>query len=392
MSTPDGSVYSYDTAAGQRWGFVIDAPAADGKDRRQVRRQGFPTRGAARVGRDELRGKLAAGLVPKPADGTVAAFAATWLAALPVEGLEQSTVLHYDMCLKRLLPLIGPVRLQDLSASDLDGAYASLLTVGSAARTVRASHTAAKRMLDEALRLGLVAENVTARARPPRPKAAKAKRFPTWTLDELRRFLEAVRDDDDFALWSLCAWSGMRRGEVLALRWDDVDLDAGVVSVTRAVAVAARNVLFTKEPKTAAGRRQVDLDGDTVAVLKAHRREQAARQLLVGPGWRGSGLVFCDVDGSQIHPNDVSRRWAKLVRTTAPPVGVRVIRLHDLRHSHATQLLAAAVRPDVVTQRLGHASVAFTLDTYGHVLPGDQRTALERLLGPVTSAVTSGGS
>jgi integrase len=382
-SRPRG-VYEYTLPSGKkRWGFVLDAPPADGQIRRQIRRTGFATERAATVARDEWRAKITAGLVPKPADGTVAAFAATWLTALPVEGLERSTVLHYEMCLKRLLPLLGTVRLQDLAATDLDGAYAALLTAGSAARTVRASHTAVKRMLAEALRLGLVGENVTARARPPRPKAARAKRFPTWTLAELRRFLEAIADDEDIALWSLLAWSGMRRGEVMALRWEDVDLDAGVVTVARAVSVAAGNATFTKEPKTTAGRRLVDLDDDTVAVLRSHRKEQAARQLAVGPGWRGSGLLFCRVDGAPRHPNDVSGRWAGLVRRVAPPLGLPPIRLHDLRHSHATQLLGAGVRPDVVTQRLGHASVAFTLDTYGHVLPGDQRTALGQLFGGV---------
>jgi integrase len=285
------------------------------------------------------------------------------------------------MCLNRLLPLIGEIRLQDLTASDLDGAYATLLATGSAARTVRASHTAAKKMLGEALRLGLVGENVTGRARPPRPKAARAKRFPTWTIDELRRFLDGVRDDEDIALWWLLAWSGMRRGEALALRWADLDLDGGVVVVARAVAVAAGGVAFEKEPKSAAGRRQVDVDAATVAVLREHRRTQAARRLAIGAGWRGTGLVFCALDGSARHPNVTSERWAGLVRRTAPALGLGVIRLHDLRHSHATALLAAGVRADVVTKRLGHASVAFTLDTYGHVQPGDQRAALNQLFG-----------
>lgn len=387
-SVPDGSIYQLDNG---NWAFVIDVPPADGRGRRQVRRRldedqrPFPTRAAARQARDALRDRLRAGAVPKPADGTVAAFASEWVAALPAEGLEPRTVLSYESEVGRLLPTIGAIRLQALTALDLDRGYAALREAGRAPRTIRASHVAVRKMLGEAVRLRLVGENVSAGARPPRPKAARPKRFPTWDVDQLGRFLDTVADDPHITLWWVLGFTGMRRGEVVALRWDDVDLDAGIVRVERAVGMGRGRVLAEKAPKSDAGRRAVELDPDTVAVLRDHRRRQLETRLLVGPGWRDKvGLVFTEPDGSPVNPDRVTGRWRDLVAVAAPKAGVPVIRAHDLRHSHATQLLAAGTRPDVVTKRLGHSSVAFTLTCYGHVYEGDERSAMTRLLGTRT--------
>jgi integrase len=200
-------------------------------------------------------------------------------------------------------------------------------------------------------------------------------------VDELRRFLGHIANDPDAALWWLLGYTGMRRGEVVALRWEDIDLRGATLSVERAVSEGDDGV-YMKLPKSDAGRRVVELDSATVKVLTMHRRRQAEWQLACGPGWRNAeGRVFTTPDGSPIELDYVSDRWRTLARIHAPAIGVAVIRLHDLRHSHATQLLAAGGRPDVVAKRLGHASVAFTLATYGHVYEGDQRAALDRLLG-----------
>lgn len=379
MSTTEGSVYDYQTSGGRRWGFIIDAPAAEGRARRQVRRQGFPTRGAARDALETFRDALKAGAVPRPSDGTVAGYAAGWFEALPAEGVEPSTVRHYAEAVSRLLPTIGAIRLQDLTADDLDRAYATLRTAGRAPRTVRASHVAIRKMLARARERGLVAGNATDKANAPRARSTRPKRFPTWDVGELARFLHAVRDDPDHALWYLAARTGMRRGELVALRWDDVDLDAAVIDVTRAVTIDRARQVTVKLPKSDAGHRQVELAAADVALLKEHRKAQLTQRLALGAGWRDNGLVFPALDGSQLHPDTVSSRWRTLCKTTAPGLGLAIIRLHDLRHSHATQLLAAGARAEAVTQRLGHSSVAFTLQTYGHVRPGDQRSALALL-------------
>ncbi len=359
------------------WFYVVDAPGRDGK-RRQVRRRGFRTKGEASTALDKFRAQLAAGRVPVPADDTVAAFVTSWVAALPAEGLEPGTVKHYSEAVNRLLPAIGTTPIQTLTAHDLDAAYGALLDKGRAARTVRASHVAVKKMLDEALRLGKVARNVALDARPPRARAARAKEHPTWTYEQLGAFLDAIAETEHARLWAVVGWTGIRRGEVVALRWEDVDLDGPVITVCRSVGKGLDG-LHDKLPKSDSGRRGVELDGPLVDVLRQHRQEQVERRLAIGEGWRDHDLVFCTVDGSPLNPDHLSKRWTTLVREHAPKLGLPVIRLHDLRHSHATQLLEAGVRPDVVTDRLGHSSVAFTLQRYAHRYAGDQRSALDRL-------------
>jgi integrase len=369
-------VYLEDKAR-STWGFRCEAPGPDGR-RRQIHRRGFASQDEARKALDAQRAQVAAGHVPVPDDDSVTAFARAWVAALPAEGLEPGTVKHYSEAINRLLPSIGATKLQALSALDLDGAYAELLGAGRAARTVRASHVAARKMLVEAVRLGKVGRNVAADARPPRARAARAKRFPTWTWAELEGFLACVREGEHGALWTVAALTGMRRGELVALRWVDVDLDAATITVSRSVGKGLDG-LHDKAPKSDSGRRTVELDEPLVDVLRDHRRVQLERRLLLGEGWRDRGLVFCETAGDPIHPDRLSRRWTDLVRRHATPLGLATIRLHDLRHSHCTQLLDAGVRPDVVTERLGHASVAFTLQQYGHRYAGDQRSGLARL-------------
>lgn len=359
------------------WLFVIDAPGPDGK-RRQVKRRGFATKGAAEDALDLFRDQLRAGNVPVPDDDTVAAFAKSWTEALPAEGLEPATTKHYAEATNRLLPTIGKVPLQSLTGLDLDRAYAALLDLGRSARTVRASHVAARKMLAEAVRIGKVGRNVADDARPPRARAARPKQYPTWTYEQLGAFLDAVSENEWAALWKVAGWTGMRRGELVALRWEDVDLDASTVTVCRSVGKGLDG-LHDKRPKSDAGRRTVELDAPLVEVLRRHRQDQIERRLALGPGWQDHDLVFCEMEGGPIHPDRLSKRWSDLVKRHAPAVGVPVLRFHDLRHSHATQLLAANVRADVVTERLGHRSVAFTLQQYAHRWAGDQRSALARL-------------
>ena len=168
-----------------------------------------------------------------------------------------------------------------------------------------------------------------------------------------------------YPLWHTLAMTGLRRGEALGLRWQDVDLEAGRLAVRRALVPCGREVLVS-EPKTARGRRVVALDPETVEVLK----RQAARQLEVqqaSAAWAETGLVFTGDDGEALHPEVVSRCFRKAVKEAMLPE----IRLHDLRHTHATLALQAGIHPKVVSERLGHATVSITLDTYSSRHPGD---------------------
>jgi integrase len=167
------------------------------------------------------------------------------------------------------------------------------------------------------------------------------------------------------AAFVLLATTGMRRGEALGLRWSDVDLDAGRLSIVQTITTVRDKMVITP-PKTARSRRSVSLDPETVAALREHRRKQNEERLRAGEVWSGEGdFVFTDELGRPVHPSALSRLFTSYVRRADLPA----IRLHDLRHTYATVALGAGVHPKIVSERLGHATTAVTLDLYSHVTP-----------------------
>lgn len=199
-----------------------------------------------------------------------------------------------------------------------------------------------------------------------------------WTPQQLRAFLEHVADDRLFALWRLAATTGMRRGELLGLQWRDLDLDGGVATIRRQWAKSNGTVSVT----TLKGRqgkprsRRVDLDAATIAALRRHSAQQLEERALTGRGRRpDDGWVFDLRDGSPIDPDGLTQRFARHVSES----GLPRIRLHDLRHSSATAALAAGVHPKIVQERLGHASVTTTMNTYSHAIPTLQAAAADQI-------------
>ncbi|MGI8608892.1 MAG: site-specific integrase [Candidatus Dormibacteria bacterium] len=194
-----------------------------------------------------------------------------------------------------------------------------------------------------------------------------------WSPAELRQFLVEVSDERDYPLWRLAACTGMRRGELLGLRWSDLDFDRATLVVVRQL-VRNGAVVELVSPKTPAGRRTVFIDPVTLAALSAYRASELEARSAVGIG---PDLVFCTVKGRPRDPDSVTHQFiARGVRAGLPR-----IRLHDLRHTHATIALQAQINPKVVQERLGHASVRVTLDTYTHVLQPMHRDAANRIAG-----------
>jgi integrase len=230
---------------------------------------------------------------------------------------------------------------------------------------VRHVHVTLAKALGDAERQDLLTRSPARRASPPSATAARSPEARTWTPDELRTFLAEMREHHHRALFRLAAMTGLRRGELCGLRWADVDLDAGRLVVRRTITTVNHEPL-EGAVKTARSRRGVELDAATVAGLRAHRARQLQERLLVGAGYRDRDLVFARPDGEPWNPDSVGRAFARAIKRTTLPR----IRLHDLRHTHATHLLAAGVNMKIVSERLGHATVGFTLDVYGHALPG----------------------
>ncbi len=185
----------------------------------------------------------------------------------------------------------------------------------------------------------------------------------TWTAEQLRRFLEHVREDRLYAAWRLAAATGVRRGELLGLHWYDLDLDGDPPRVRIAETLVGTRQVST--PKTEEGRRNIDLDPRTVAALRAQRKRQAEEKLALGPAYDDSELVFCREDGTSIWPRTFSRQFDRHVKGSELPR----IPLKNLRHTHATILLANGVPASVIKERLGHADITITLRVYAHALP-----------------------
>jgi integrase len=362
---------------GNTWTVVFDEPRADGR-RRQRSKGGFRTRkDAERYLRQQLV-SLDARTYVAPRRLTVASYLAEhWLPAMHARGLRPSTLTGYENHVRSaIIPALGGLPLQAIMPTHLNKLYGDLRAAGRAPKTIRNVHGVLSKALADAERWGLVGRNPARLADVP---AVTRPKLRVWSPEQTRAFLATVAGDRLYAAWLLAATTGMRRGELLGLRWVDVDLDAGVVRVAQA-RVRAGNRVVTGEPKTARGRRTIALDPATVAALRQHRKRQAEQRLLAGSGHAGhadSGLVFTMPDGSPIHPN----RFSLWFRTRARAATLPTIRLHDLRHSYATAGLAAGVPPKVMSERLGHATVAFTLDTYTSALPAMDKSAADIVAG-----------
>jgi integrase len=200
-----------------------------------------------------------------------------------------------------------------------------------------------------------------------------------WSADQLGAFLATTHDDRLGPLWHTLAMTGMRRGEALGLRWTDIDLEAGRLSIQRSLVPAAGEVIVS-EPKTAKGRRSIALDPGTVDGLREQAQRQLDDQVAAGEAYSATDeYVFTDELGGPLDPDRVSKYFNTAVRKALLPR----IRLHDLRHTHATLALQAGVHPKVVQERLGHSTIAITLDIYSHVIPAMQKEAAVLIAGLV---------
>jgi integrase len=376
MTKRAGSAAPQKDAEAGTWYFVVDAgPGPDGK-RRQVHRRGFRRKKDAQEALDKIRGHARTASYVAPAKMTVREYLTKWLAHLPVTGKRPSTVDGYRRNCDYVIPVLGGRRLDSLTPLDLDDLYASLLVSGRrqkpygplSGRSVRYVHVVLHKALADAVEGGLLARNVAERAKPPSAKSTKAPEQAWWTPAELRAFLDLTADEPLGPLFRVAAMTGMRRGEVCGLRWSDVDLDAGRIEVRQQLLVVRGapdgGLMFSERTKTDHGRRRVDLDPVTVAVLRTERTRQKAHKLAVGEGWCNEhGLVFTEPDGRPLDPESVAKVFARRVARS----GLPRLRFHDLRHTHVAHLIAAGAIPLKIAKRLGHASAAFTQDRYGHL-------------------------
>jgi integrase len=360
------------------WAFRIDAGVnpETGK-RRQILRQGFKTKRAAEHALAEAAQSVTQGTVVAKSSMKVDEFVDQWLDSQR-GNLRPSTHHSYTVAAKRLRSGIGHVQVQALTPLQIESFYADLMDHGGrngkplSGKTVRNTHVVLRKALGDAERLGIVHRNAAASAKGP---SVSRPEFDVWSSEDVRTFLTSIEDHHLYAAYLLLATTGMRRGEVLGLRWRDVDLDARQLAVVQSITLVADKITVGK-PKTARSRRVLYLDDKTVAVLRAHRERQRVELRGFPDQVEGAGdLVFRDEAGEVVPPEWFSKEFRRL----REEAGVPKIRLHDIRHTYATLALKAGVHVKVVSERLGHSSIAITLDLYSHVTPGIARDAADQV-------------
>ncbi len=389
-----GRIYRHQGTRGATWRFVVDLPPDPATGRRRQRRgSGFRTRKDAEAALNELLASVdGAPLGRAAARQTIQEFFDEWLTANKPPALSPTTWKGYaDLARNRVVPRIGAVRLEALAPKILRDMYTDLRehAVGRtngrlAPQSILNTYTFVNRVLEEAVRLRVLKENPNRLT--PRPKVPRTE-ADVWSPEEAAEFLARTTDDPLWPAWLLLLTTGMRRGEISGLRWRDVDLDGGRVIVRQNVVAAGYDV-HTKDPKTTGSHRTVALDAVTVEALRRHRERVEQTLTALGGTVEPTTKVFLSEVGEELHPQSLTYRFRK----AAERAGLRPISIKDGRHTSATVALAAKTHPKIVSERLGHADIRITLDTYSHAMEDLQREAAEgisALLHPVSKVNTT---
>jgi integrase len=314
----------------------------------------------------------------KPCKTTLGEYLEKWLKDYVWTNLAPRTAEGYESIIRcHLVPALGGIPLTLLKPEHLQRYYSEKLSGGRydgkgdlSRTTVSHHHTCLHRALKMALKWGLINRNPADAITPPRPQRSEIH---TMNEDDLNKFLEAAQGTPYYILFYLALFTGMRRSEILALRWSDVDLILCNIYVTRSLHHLRSGENVFRSPKTAKGRRIVSLSPSTALLLREFKDKQVTQRLILGRPLEDDDLVFSDHDGNPLLPNTISHAWVRLIKQ----IGLKGIRLHDARHSHASFMLKQGVHPKVVQERLGHATISTTLDLYSHVTPGLQQAAAE---------------
>lgn len=306
------------------------------------------------------------GLLADPGRTSVAAYFAKYLEHAELRLRPRTWQRYTQLVTGYIVPTIGAVPMEKVRPVHVQAVLDKMSRKGLAPRTVVQAYRVTSAAFSQAVRWGFLTSNPAAAVRPPRVER------PTLVIPDradVGRLIAASIGTDLELPVTLAAATGIRRGDLLALRWSDVDLRGGLIRIQRGY--EGKGVF--REPKTARGRRTIAAPTFAVTALRRHRKDQAARRLLLGEAWSDQDLVIDRGDGGPVHPDVLSHRFARL----AAAQGLGAVRLHDLRHGYATMLLAAGVHPKIASEALGHSSSAFTMDVYSHLLEGLGRAAAE---------------
>ncbi|MFC2013482.1 tyrosine-type recombinase/integrase [Chloroflexota bacterium] len=315
----------------------------------------------------------------EPRKTTLAEFLQRWLKDYVEPNLTPRTGEGYESIMrKHIIPMLGNIKLTQFKPEHLQRYFAYCQAEGRCngkgglnSLTIRHHYMALHQALKTAVKWGLINRNPVDAIDPPRFERSVMH---IMNEDDIQTFLEVAKTTSYYALFYLALFTGMRRSELLAIRWCDVDMLLCQIYVSRALHRLRDGSIFFGVPKTAKGRRMISLSPSTVLVLQEHRHKQKLDRSMIGLQLTDNDLVFSKIDGTPIPPNVVTLAWIRLAKRT----GLTGVRLHDARHTHASLMLKHGIHPKIVQERLGHSGIQITLDTYSHVAPGLQEAAAKR--------------
>jgi integrase len=364
-----GTVYPHKNKEGKVIGYRGSYFGPDGKRRYvSAKTKGEAERALRRVMTDAERG-----LVFESGTITVEEYLNRWLTD-SVQGTVRATTFerYEQITRKHIVPEIGRVKLKALTPAHVRGLYREKLEGGLSPRTVQYVHVTLHKALKQAVRDGLIPRNATEAVKPPQVRREEIRPL---TPEQVKVLFEAARGDRLEALYVLAVTTGLRQGELLGLKWDDVDMQAETLQVRRTLTRAKGGPVLSA-PKTKGSRRTVKLSQTALEALRRHLARQLEEIDRVGSLWRENGLIFASEIGEPLSRQYVTAHRFKPLLKRA---GLPEIRFHDLRHTCATLLLSKNVNPKIVSEMLGHATIAITLDTYSHVLPTMQESAAKAM-------------
>ena len=361
------------------WTLWWDEPRGAGGKRRQRNKT---VKGPKRVAEAELRSilsELDSGSYIPQNKLTVKDLLERWLSEYVDIQVRPNTADGYRMiCDLHIMPELGILRLDELHQSHIMRYQQSALLNGRrdgkgglSARTVKHHHRVLSEALSHAVKWGVLSRNVAQMTDPPRPSRKEVIILPPSEID---RLIDAFEGTDYYALVYTALYTGMRRGELLGLRWCDVDLPLATISVTQSLQRLYGGEFSVREPKSAHSRRLIPMPPSLAILLRSHKEHEEQQKELLGITVAPTDLVFAHLDGSPLDPSTVSHTFAQIVTES----GLKNVRFHDLRHAHASLMLRTGANPKVISERLGHSSIAITMDIYSHVMPGLQEEAAIR--------------
>jgi integrase len=358
-------------ASRDRW--VVDVTVSTGKRKRFY----FKTKQEAIRGRNELLREVEQSTLATGPRRKLGEYLEDWIENVHKDELRISTYVKYKKLIKYIVAELGNVWLQKLTPEQVRRFYTRLGKKkedggrGLSSKTIHEVHGVLHLALENAVRWSYVSRNVCDLVKPPRI----VSREPTpLTLEQAQALLETVREHRLEVLLAVAVVTGMRRGELVALRWSNIDFKRKTLLVLHTVDYIPKYGYVETEPKTKAGKRLVKLPDFLLDMLKQHRAKLLEQQLKKGVAWENRDLVFPDLRGGYFNPGYLDKVFAKLLREA----GVPHMPFHDLRHSAATILLSMGVNIKVIQQLLGHSDIAITLRIYGHLLPSMQDEAVEK--------------